>query len=197
MSPELHAARCGNITASRIVDVMMDKSKAGYQNYIAELIAERMTGVQREGFVSKEMQRGIELEPVAIAFYEAERGVFVDKSDYVAHPSIARSGASPDGLVGKDGLIEVKCRNASEHIKTILEKKIKREQQFQMQWQMACTGRAWCDSVSYHPDMPDNLKLNIIRVTPDFELIAEISKRVKEFDAEIEVKIKALTEFMA
>jgi hypothetical protein len=194
MSPELHAARCGNITASRISDVMMEPSKAGYQNYMAELISERMTGVQRDGFCSKEMLRGQELEPIARAHYEAENGLFVVDGGYAPHPTIKRAGASPDGLVGNDGLIEIKCRNAANHIATILTKRIAREQQFQMQWQMACTGRAWCDSISFHPDMPPHLQLCVIRVEPDYKLIAQITERVKALDEEIEQKIKLLTE---
>ena len=189
MSPELHAARCGNITASRIVDVMMKKDAAGYRNYLAELVTERLTGRQEEGFTTKDMQWGNECEPIARAAYEADTGLFVSDGGYVQHPTIKRSGASPDGLVGADGLIEIKCRKTAQHLVTITEGKIKREQQLQMQWQMACTGRLWCDSVSFDPRMPYHLQLNVIRVAANPELIAEIAARVAEFDSEVEAML--------
>ena len=197
MSPELHAARCGNITASRIVDVMMKPDAAGYRNYFAELVTERLTGQQEEGFTTKDMEWGNTWEPVARAAYEAECGVFVNESGYVPHPRILRSGASPDGLVNGDGLIEIKCRKTAQHLATITDGKIKREQMFQMQWQMACTGRMWCDSVSFDPRLPYHLQLHIIRVEADPKMIAEISIKVQEFDAEVEAMLEKLAKVPA
>jgi hypothetical protein len=195
MSPELHALRCGKITASRIVDVMMAPDKAGYQNYMAELVCERLTGRQREGYRSALMNRGNELEPIAKANYEALTGLFVDDGGFVNHPVIERAGASPDGLVD-GGLIEIKCRNEAAHITTILDGKIKREQVLQIQWQLACTGRAWCDSVSFHPDFPYELQLHVMRVLPDFKMIAEITAAVRNFDEEVEIKLQELRKRM-
>ena len=196
MSPELHALRCGKITASRIADVMMTPEKAGYQNYMAELVCERLTGRQREGYSSALMQRGNELEPIAKAHYEALTGLFVDDGGFVNHPVIERAGASPDGLVGENGLTEFKARTEAIHIETILTGKIKLYQTYQIQWQLACTGRAWCDSVSFHPEFPYELRMHIIRVYPDFKMIAEITQAVKKFDDLVEEKLQELRKIM-
>lgn len=191
MSPELHALRCGKITASRIADVMMTPDKAGYQNYMAELVCERLTGRQEEGFITALMRRGNELEPIAKSHYEAITGSFVYDAGFVNHPTIERAGASPDGLVD-GGLVEIKCRNAAAHIETILSGEIKRDQMLQIQWQLACTGLGFDDSISFHPAFPHELQMHIIRVEPDFKLIAEITSAVKQFDELVEEKLRGL-----
>lgn len=188
---EWHAARCGMVTASRIFDLMA-KTKSGYaasrKNYLAQIVVEILTETPMQSFTSTAMQWGTDTEPYAREAYEMATGEMVVETGFVVHPTIDQAGASPDGLVGDTGLIEIKCPNTATHIETLLTNYIDRKYLFQMQWQMACTGRAWCDFVSYDPRMPENLKYYCERVERDDELINEISDEVTEFLAEVKVK---------
>lgn len=187
-SPEWFASRLGKVTASRLADVVAKgktgeaASRAGYR---AELVAERLTGKQAESFSNSSMKWGTDCEPLARAAYEAETGVFVTETGMVDHPAIAMSGASPDGLVGADGQIEVKCPETKNHIDTILSGKAPAKYIPQMQWQMACTGRAWCDFVSFDPRMPADMQLFVVRVARDDELIGNYGVEVINFLAEV------------
>lgn len=182
------AARVGKVTASRIADVVA-KIKSGESasraNYRAELIAERLTGKQAEQFTNAAMAWGTAAEPLARAAYEAETGVFVEQVGLIDHPSIAMSAASPDGLIGNDGQLEIKCPNTRTHIETILSGQAPREYVPQMQWQMACTGRQWCDFASFDPRMPPALQLFIVRVPRDQALIESYEAEVRAFLAEV------------
>lgn len=194
-TPEWHALRCGKLTASRIKS-MLAKTKSGWgasrKNYAADLVAERMTGVQSEGFMSPEMKWGKETEPEARLAYELSTGFDVVSAAFVDHPTISMSGASPDGLVGDDGLVEIKCPNTATHIDTLLSKAIPSEYILQMQWQMDCTGRKWCDFVSYDPRMPQHLRLFVSRLTRDDKLIAEVRAEAVVFLREIDATVAAL-----
>jgi len=189
-------SRLGWVTASRLSDVMA-KTKSGLsasrKNYMAEKISEILTGERTESFTSPAMTWGIETEPLAIAEYEARTFSTVTPAGFVPHPSIHKAGASPDGLV-KDGLIEIKCPNTSTHIETILSKKIDRKYMLQMQFQMACTNREWCDFVSYDPRLPEYMSMVIIRVARDKKLIAEIEDEIIIFIDELNETIKKLKE---
>jgi putative phage-type endonuclease len=191
------AARCGRVTASRVADVVA-RTKTGWgasrANYAAELIAERLTGCTAPGFSNSAMQWGTDQEPVARAAYEARTGVTVDLVGFVDHPEIAMSGASPDGLIGDDGLIEIKCPNTATHLDTLLSETVPGKYVTQMQWQMACTGRAWCDFASFDPRLPANMALFVRRVERDVSLILELESEVAAFLAEIDTKVAALTE---
>lgn len=198
-TPEWFQIRAGKVTASRIADVTA-KTKSGYSasraNYMAQLICERLTGLPQESFTNAAMQRGTDQEPIARAEYEALQGVFVDEMGFAAHPTIESSGASPDGLIGSDGLIEIKCPNTATHIETLLSGEPDAKYIKQMQWQMSCTGRAWCDFVSFDPRMPEKLRLYVKRVQRDDSLIAELEEEVRKFLAELEdkvIKLKGLT----
>lgn len=186
---EWFQARLGNITASRIGDLMA-KTKSGpsasRRNYIMQLLCERLTGTWTEGFQSKEMLRGIELEPFAQATYEFISGRDIDSVGYIPHPAINGTGASPDGLIDWDGMIEVKCPNTANHIDTMLRKTIDRRYILQMQWQMCCAGRLWCDFVSFDDRLPDDLRLCILRVDRDEKLIKEITDEVLKGLAELD-----------
>lgn len=189
-TPEWHAARLGKVTASKIADVMAS-GRAGAPsvtraNYLAQLLCERLTGRPTEGYISHEMQHGTDNEPIAINAYEMAQDVIVSPIGFVDHPSIAMSGASPDGLVGEDGLIEVKCPNSATHLATLKGAEIDGRYMKQMQWQMACTGRAWCDFVSFDPRMPDHMQLHIQRVPRDLEMIAQIEVAVSAFLADLD-----------
>jgi len=189
-TPEWFAARLGKVTASKIADVMAS-GRAGAPsvtraNYLAQLLCERLTGRPTEGYTNDAMQHGIDNEPIAINAYEMAQDVIVNPIGLVDHPSIAMSGASPDGLVGEDGLIEVKCPNSATHLATLKGGSIDGRYMKQMQWQMACTGRKWCDFVSFDPRMPDHMQLHVQHVRRDDEMIAQIEAAVCEFLAELD-----------
>lgn len=193
---EWYAARAGKITASRIAD-MMAKTKAGWgasrAAYAAELIAERLTGQPVDGFTSAAMQWGIDTEPQALAAYSFLTDCAVDPVGFVPHPDFDMGGASPDGLVGADGLVEVKCPNSKTHIEYFEAGNPPRKYLLQMQWQMACTERAWCDFVSFDPRIGEPLLQTFVtRVERDDDLIAEILTTAREFSDDIDARIAAL-----
>ncbi|HFC8542683.1 TPA: lambda exonuclease family protein [Neisseria weaveri] len=194
---EWFAARLGKVTASRVSDIVA-KTKSGYsasrKNYMAELLCERLTGTQQDGFKSAPMQRGTDLEPKARAVYMIETGRDVTEVGMIPHPSIENSGASPDGLVGNDGLIEIKCPNTATHLEFIRSEKPMDKYYLQMQWQMACTGRAWCDFVSYDDRLINRLAYKCIRVMRDDETIKHLENEVSKFLSELEDLIKELEE---
>lgn len=194
-SPEWFAARLGCVTASRLADVVA-KTKTGESasrgTYRAELVAERLTGKRAEGFGNAAMAWGTNCEPLARAAYEAHKGVFVVEVGMVHHPVIPMTGASPDGLVGLDGVLEIKCPDTKTHIETVLSRKAPSKYVAQMQWQMACTGRAWCDFVSFDPRMPDDMQIFIVRVERDAALIEAYEAEVVKFLGEVDSTIAQL-----
>jgi putative phage-type endonuclease len=194
---EWYAARLGKVTASRVADVVA-KTKSGYSssraNYMAELVCERLTGKQGDFYQNAAMAWGTNTEPMARAAYEAVEGALVVEVGFVSHPTILMAGASPDGLVGDDGLVEIKCPNTATHIDTLLDKEAPSKYVNQMQWQMACTGRAWCDFVSYDPRMPQNMQFFVKRVARDNNLIIELEREVERFLFELDQKIIQLKE---
>lgn len=194
-SQEWFESRLGKVTASKVADIVA-KTKSGYStsraNYMAQLVVERLTGVKSETFTNSAMEWGTSTEPLARAAYELKKGVMVDETGLIDHPTIAMSGASPDGLVGDDGLIEIKCPNTATHIDTMLCGEADKRYICQMQWQLAVTGRQWNDFVSFDPRMPDNLQLFIKRVERDDELIKELEAEVVKFLAEVDEKVEKL-----
>jgi putative phage-type endonuclease len=196
-TPEWFAARLGNVTASRVADVIA-KTKSGYsasrENYMAQLICERMTNTVAESYSNAAMQWGTETEPLARAAFESYADILVDEVGYITHPSIERAGASPDGLVLDDGLLEIKCPNTATHIDTLLSETIPSKYITQMQWQMACTRRLYCEFVSFDPRLPDGLQLFVARVEKDDEYIEMLEQEVKKFLAELDAKIFKLKE---
>ena len=186
--------RLGKVTASRLNDVMMDKTRAGYQNYLAQLVCERLTGQHSEQQKSAAMQHGNDTEPRARAMYELQTGLEVSEVGFVDHPIISMTGASPDGLVGKDGMIEIKCPQPAKHLKTLTGGNINTAYARQMQWQMVCTGREWCDFVSFSPEFPDEMQLHIRRVEFDPGLTAGITDCVEIFLAAVDAKIGELSQ---
>lgn len=194
-SDDWFAARAGKVTASAIYKVMA-KTKTGYgadrANYMADLITERLTGVCAPGYTNGAMQWGIDIEPLAREAYGLRIGDNPVEIGFVDHPAIAMSGASPDGLVGFDGLVEIKCPNSATHIATLRGSGIDRKYMLQMQWQMACTERVWCDFVSFDPRLPEEMQLHIRRVERDAELLAEIEAEVNKFLAEVDEAVSDL-----
>lgn len=195
-SAEWHAARCGKVTASRVADLIA-KTKTGWgasrANYMAELVAERLTGTQAAGYSNAAMQWGTDMEPEARENYAFVSDVEVEQVGFVPHPTIEMAGASPDGLIGDGGLVEIKCPNTATHIDTLIGQTVPAKYMTQMQWQMACTGRAWCDFVSYDPRMPEGMQVFIRRVERDEETIAQLEADVSAFLADLDDKVASLT----
>lgn len=188
------AARLGKVTASRVADVAA-KTKTGYSasrdNYMADLIVERLTGQKASSFSNAAMEYGTLMEPNARAAYSARVGELVEEVGFIDHPTIAMSGASPDGLVG-EGLVELKCPNTSTHLEYLLAGEPPAKYVTQMQWQMACTARPWCDFVSYDERLPEHLRVFVKRVMRDDKRIAELEAEVTKFLAELDEKLKQL-----
>jgi len=199
-SEEWFAARCGKVTASRVADIIA-KTKTGYsasrENYLAQLVCERMTGKPAESYSNAAMQWGTDQEPFARAAYEAAKDVLVEEVGFAIHPTIKDAGASPDGLVGLFGLVEIKCPNTATHIQTLLDQKVTEKYNVQMQWQMACTSRQWCDFVSFDPRMDEGLQLFIKRVEYDPIYVAQLEKEVINFLMDVEDKIQKLNKLKA
>jgi len=194
-SAEWHSIRLGRVTASRVADVIA-KTKTGWgasrDNYLSELVVERLTGVASDGFTNEAMKWGVEKEPDARAAYEFYRSASTEAVGFVVHPEIHMSGASPDGLVGDHGLIEIKCPSSKVHIETLLGGSVPGKYVTQMQWQMACTGRAWCDFVSFDPRMPEDMRLFVKRIERDPAMIADLEAAVSKFLEEVSATVSRL-----
>jgi putative phage-type endonuclease len=192
---EWFTIRIGKVTASRVADVIA-KTKTGYSatrdNYMAQLVCERLTSQKGESFSNAAMQHGTDTEPLARAAYEAFQDILVDEVGFVPHPSIIMAGASPDGLVSDDGLLEIKCPNTATHIETLLNQSVPAKYNTQMQFQMACTGRQWCDFVSFDNRLPNELQLFVKRVPRDNEFIKQMEDEVVRFLNELDIKIAQL-----
>jgi putative phage-type endonuclease len=199
-SPEWFAARLGKVTASRVADLTAT-TKTGWgasrKNYLAELVAERLTGVSAASFTNAAMQWGTETEPQARAAYGFFHDADVSEVGFVPHPIITMAGASPDGLVGDAGMVEIKCPNTSTHIDTLLGTEVPNKYFTQMQFQMACTARQWCDFVSFDPRMPENLRLFTKRVPRDQDVIDALDNAVRVFLAELDATVLALGKLAA
>ncbi len=194
-TPEWFAARCGRVTASRVADIIA-KTKSGYStsraNYAAQLVTERLTGTVAESYSNAAMAWGTEKEPEAREAYAFQESVTVDQVGFVVHPVISLAGASPDGLVGDDGLVEIKCPNTATHIATLLDDTLADKYVVQMQWQMACTGRQWCDFVSFDPRMPIDMQLYVRRRARDNDRITDLEREASTFLDEVSATIDKL-----
>lgn len=189
------AARLGKATASKIADIMATTKSgpaASRKNYAAQLICERLTGTPTETFTNAAMQWGTDNEADARARYQMEKLCEVVEVGFVDHPTIAMAGASPDGLVGDDGLVEIKCPSTATHIETLRSKAVPTAYVKQMMWQMACTDRAWCDFMSFDPRLPDEMQSIIIRLHRCPDMIGEMEAEVAKFLAEVEEAVADL-----
>ena len=187
--------RLGKVTASRVADIMA-KTKTGVSasrgNYLIELALQRVTGNIEPMYTNDAMAWGTATEPQARVAYEVKTGNFVDQIAFVEHPTIEWFGCSPDGLVGNDGLIEIKCPNSATHWATIKDGKPPNKYVIQMQSQMACTNRQWCDFVSFDPRMLERSQLFICRVERDQTMIDEIEAEIKKFLSEVESEVNLM-----
>jgi putative phage-type endonuclease len=192
---EWFAVRLGKATASKIADIMAT-TKSGYAasraNYAAQLICERLTGTPTETFSNAAMQWGTDNEAEARDAYRIFRLCEVTEVGFADHPTIPMAGASPDGLVGDDGLVEIKCPNTATHIETLRTKAVPAKYVKQMMWQMACTDRQWCDFASYDPRMPEEMRLIVIRLHRCADSVAEMEAEVAKFLAEVDQAVAEL-----
>jgi len=191
---EWFAARCGKVTASRVADIIA-KTKTGYStsrdNYLAQLVCERMTGKPAESYSNSAMQWGVEQEIYARSAYEARMDLLVTEVGFIDHPRIAMSGASPDGLAA-EGMVEIKCPNTATHIDTLLSQTVPAKYITQMMWQMACADRPWCDFVSFDPRLPERHQLFIKRINYDPEMVNLLENSVIQFLGDVDLKIQQL-----
>lgn len=194
-SDEWFAARCGKVTASALHKVMA-RTKTGFgadrTNYLAQLVTERLTGRPADSFSNAAMQWGIDTEAQARAAYAFHVDEAPVEIGFIDHPNLAWSGASPDGLVGLAGMIEIKCPNTATHIATLDGSEIDRKYLYQMQWQMACAERDWCDFVSFDPRLPASMQLHIRRVERDDALLADLERNAATFLAEVAETVSRL-----
>lgn len=192
---EWFETRLGKITASKIADVMA-KGRNGpsvtRKNYMADLVAEILTGNPKQSFSNAAMEWGTETEPQARLAYEIRYSVDVEQVGFIPHLTIKSAGASPDGLVGQKGLVEFKCPNTATHLEALLGSPILRQYRLQMQFQMECTARDWCDFVSFDPRLPASMQLHVQRIEYDPNLSAEINDEVKAFSSELDAKVSSL-----
>jgi len=196
-SEEWFAARLGKVTASKVSDVIA-KTKTGYsasrENYMAQLICERMTGQKQESFTNAAMEWGTATEPLARAAYEAHANVLVNEIGIIDHPFLPMCAASPDGLVDIDGMLEIKCPNTATHFDTLLTGSVPSKYIAQMQWQMACANRLWVDFVSFDPRAPEGLQFFVKRVERDDKYILEIEAEVHKFLTELDQRVEKLNQ---
>jgi putative phage-type endonuclease len=189
---EWKLARLGKVTASRTSDARAKAGTATRANYIADIICERLTGSPIESFSNAYMEWGTATEPLARAAYEIKTGVWVEQVAIVDHPRIHGFAASPDGLVGEEGLLEIKCPKTSTHLNWLMKKSVPSEHKNQMLAQLACTGRKWVDFVSFDTRLPEHLQLFVVRFTPDPKDINDLEADVMTFLSEVEIMQRKL-----
>lgn len=197
-TPEWHAQRRGRFTSSRFGDLMKNgRSKDSIGDtalsYILEITYEMVTG-ESVGFTGNAATEwGNEYEPIAIAHYEGVTGNVVDNVGFCAHPSESYAGGSPDGLIGSDGMLEIKCPyNGLNHAKNIIKGEFISTYQWQVQGNMWVTGRKWCDLVSFDPRFTGEKKIHIVRIDRDDSMIEQLEQRVKEASVLLRDYLEAL-----
>ena len=197
-SDEWLQARCGSVGASDAPSVVRRIKSGGFsadrESLMAEKVLERLTNTPVETYKTAAMLQGAAREPEARLLYSMVRGVEVDEVGLIPHTFIKGAHASPDGLIGNDGLIEIKCPLPAKHLDTLLGETISNDHLVQMTWQLACTGRLWCDYVSFNPDFPPAMQLWIKRVHRDQSLIAELQREIATFIKELEAKVAKLSQ---
>jgi len=196
--------RLGKVTASRLADVLA-KTKTGYSasraNYMTQLVLERITKTRAESYSNAAMEWGVTQEPFARAAYEAHTGQMVEEVGFIQHPDIEDAGASPDGLVGDDGMVEIKCPSSSTALECWLihaqgGNPVDAKYYAQMQWQMRCADRSWCDYVVFDPRMPAKAQLFVFRVQRNAEFLKIAEDEVITFLTEVDIKVAALKQII-
>jgi len=195
-TPEWHQLRLGKVTASRVADILA-KTKTGVSasrgNYLIELAIQRVTGQIEESYTNAAMAWGTETEPLARMAYEVSHETFVEQVPFVDHPTIEWFGCSPDGLVAEStGLVEIKCPNSATHWSYLKSGEPPNKYIIQMMAQMACTGREWCDFISYDPRMPEKSQLFVKRIKRDDAYIKLMESEIQVFLEEVEKEVNLM-----
>jgi YqaJ-like viral recombinase domain len=189
--------RCGLATASRmndVLDIRKDgKPGAGRKRYMAELVSERITGQVSDHPVTGPMLRGREQQPHACAAYEAATGQIVGPEMFVTHPTIEFAGATPDGTIDDDGLVEFKVPLTHNFVDWVLDGGVPEQHIAQLTWQLACTRRKWVDFCAYCPEFPGVAGLHIVRYQPTDAQIADLEAKVREFLKQVDAAFVAIT----
>lgn len=176
----------------------MSFTRSGYgaqrKNYMAQLTIERLTGEQQEIYTNAAMEWGTETEPVARLQYSLVTGNEVEETGLWMHDEI-ECGASPDGFVNHDGLVEIKCPNTATHIETLSLGKLPTQYRAQVQGQLWITERQWCDFVSFDPRMPENAQMIIIRVERDDQYIEQLKHEIEKFLEEVESQVAFIQDY--
>lgn len=198
-SEEWLQARAGLVTASRMCDVLA-KIKTGEaaarRDYRSQVVAEILTGVpQEDGYINGEMQWGLDNEPLACSAWEVATDLMTSEVGLVLHPRIERAGASPDRLVGADGLLEVKCPKTATHLQYLMDGALPSKYEPQVMWQLACTGRAWAEFASFDPRLPERMQLFRVRVERDEKRIAALEAEVESFLADVDKMLETVRRF--
>jgi putative phage-type endonuclease len=194
---EWFAMRAGKFTGSRF-SALMARTRSGVSasrdKLIDDLACERRSGECEPTYQNAAMLRGTELEPEARSAYEARMGVLVEEVAFIVHPEYPNVGVSPDGLVGDEGMVEIKCPDSkARHMSYLLEGKHVNEYWWQLQGQLWVAGRKWVDAVSYDPRWSEERhRLAIVKVKADPKAHAELAAEVEKAEAEIQAKLKKL-----
>ena len=190
------AQRAGKFTASRASDLMARTRSgpaASRANLLALLAVERITGECVPTYTNGAMQRGIELEAEARDAYAFTRLAVVEEAGFVPCDSLPNTGCSPDGFIGEDGLVEIKCpASMQKHLEALRSGAHAVEYRWQLQHQLMVTGRQWVDAVSYDPRFPEHLQLAVTRVERDEAAIAELREAIQVADAEVDATVAEL-----
>lgn len=189
-----HADRCGHVTASKFGDVIAigksGKPLKARDDYLMQIVTERLTGEQNEGPDSYSLRWGKEAEPFARAAFEAETGLIVVESAFVRHPKIEWVGCSPDGLIGKDSGYESKCpKDSRVHLATIRDG-MPEEHKAQVQGCMWVTGRTTWEFISFDPRMPEHLRLYRETIKRDEKFIQHLEAEILKFLGEVEAQLQ-------
>jgi putative phage-type endonuclease len=195
LSEEWRTQRLGKVTASRLGD-MIAKTRSGWaasrRKYMTQLMVERWKGVPYEARQNEAMRWGSLVESEAKTAYEFFCDAEIEPAPFVNHPRIAMAGASPDGFVGVAGLVEIKCPESETHLETFVGEDVPENYLPQIQFQLACTGREWCDFVSYDPRLPASMQLWVKRVLRDAGMISHLENCVEEFLFELDTRMAAI-----
>ena len=190
-----HQLRLGKVTASRVADILA-KTKTGpsasRNNYLIELALQRVTNAIEPFYSNAYMEWGTATEPQARVAYEVKTSNFVDQVPFIDHPTIEWFGCSPDGLVGKDGLMEIKCPSSATHWEYYKAKEPPKKYFIQMQAQMAVTGAKWCDFVSFDPRFPERSQLLIVNIPRNENFILNMELEIKQFLSEVSIEVNLM-----
>ncbi len=197
-SSEWRMARVGRLTGSELQKVITGGKTA--ETYMTDLIGETLTQQPADEISSKYLDWGNTYEPAARALYAWQYADDPERSEvtqvgFAIHPEYDRVGCSPDSLVGKAGILEIKCPyTPKNHLRTLMTGKVPIEYVAQVQGNLWITEREWCDFVSYHPLFPDNMQLSVVTVGRNEEYIDSLERKVRAFLKDLERKLVDLKE---